>query len=122
MRGTCDGILRNAGLRGEEARDEVVITGAARGHDHAPCLHATERGEVGRKRADDRFTRDFDEVVELAASDKRRLGAERVEQARGGGSRLRGRRGKVELDPGIARSEEHTSELQSLAYLVCRLL
>src|SRR2546425_8124097 len=24
--------------------------------------------------------------------------------------------------PGVARSEEHTSELQSLAYLVCRLL
>src|SRR2546425_5016614 len=24
--------------------------------------------------------------------------------------------------PGLARSEEHTSELQSLAYLVCRLL
>src|SRR5205823_14867185 len=26
------------------------------------------------------------------------------------------------LDESIARSEEHTSELQSLAYLVCRLL
>src|SRR5205823_7286916 len=26
------------------------------------------------------------------------------------------------LDRGLARSEEHTSELQSLAYLVCRLL
>src|SRR2546425_8357944 len=26
------------------------------------------------------------------------------------------------LTPGIIRSEEHTSELQSLAYLVCRLL
>src|SRR5229473_4329418 len=25
-------------------------------------------------------------------------------------------------DAGLARSEEHTSELQSLAYLVCRLL
>src|SRR5687767_15776921 len=25
-------------------------------------------------------------------------------------------------DPGLVRSEEHTSELQSLAYLVCRLL
>src|SRR2546423_6509829 len=31
----------------------------------------------------------------------------------------RGERGDVE---GLARSEEHTSELQSLAYLVCRLL
>src|SRR2546423_10584670 len=26
------------------------------------------------------------------------------------------------FDPGASRSEEHTSELQSLAYLVCRLL
>ena len=25
-------------------------------------------------------------------------------------------------DPEVSRSEEHTSELQSLAYLVCRLL
>src|SRR3989441_8408923 len=29
---------------------------------------------------------------------------------------------EVFLDPSAARSEEHTSELQSLAYLVCRLL
>src|SRR2546425_2363654 len=28
----------------------------------------------------------------------------------------------VDLDTGPGRSEEHTSELQSLAYLVCRLL
>src|SRR2546425_12801300 len=28
----------------------------------------------------------------------------------------------VALSTGVARSEEHTSELQSLAYLVCRLL
>src|SRR2546425_2993319 len=26
------------------------------------------------------------------------------------------------MDPNVVRSEEHTSELQSLAYLVCRLL
>src|SRR2546425_9507969 len=30
--------------------------------------------------------------------------------------------GAVELVPEVPRSEEHTSELQSLAYLVCRLL
>src|SRR2546425_9655353 len=29
---------------------------------------------------------------------------------------------KMLKDPEIGRSEEHTSELQSLAYLVCRLL
>src|SRR3989441_5105046 len=30
--------------------------------------------------------------------------------------------GRTDRCPGGARSEEHTSELQSLAYLVCRLL
>src|SRR2546423_3466175 len=30
--------------------------------------------------------------------------------------------GKLPDRPAISRSEEHTSELQSLAYLVCRLL
>src|SRR2546425_3195004 len=35
-----------------------------------------------------------------------------------GDQRVRGR----ELDGVVQRSEEHTSELQSLAYLVCRLL
>src|SRR3712207_8858923 len=33
-----------------------------------------------------------------------------------------GRIGLIELDPGPLRSEEHTSELQSRQYLVCRLL
>src|SRR2546425_1359694 len=32
------------------------------------------------------------------------------------------RRGRARSDCGWRRSEEHTSELQSLAYLVCRLL
>src|SRR2546423_6243715 len=30
--------------------------------------------------------------------------------------------GSLLIDGGVIRSEEHTSELQSLAYLVCRLL
>src|SRR2546425_8390406 len=30
--------------------------------------------------------------------------------------------GEIEIPGGVDRSEEHTSELQSLAYLVCRLL
>src|SRR5205823_7969360 len=30
--------------------------------------------------------------------------------------------GKPNEDAGVVRSEEHTSELQSLAYIVCRLL
>src|SRR3712207_9105813 len=40
--------------------------------------------------------------------------------ARGGSSVAGGRPGPV--DAGPARSEEHTSELQSRQYLVCRLL
>src|SRR2546425_1357431 len=40
---------------------------------------------------------------------------------RRGGRALVPRRRDPAADPGV-RSEEHTSELQSLAYLVCRLL
>src|SRR5687767_15499669 len=36
--------------------------------------------------------------------------------------RLVGRRSRGRPRPEVRRSEEHTSELQSLAYLVCRLL
>src|SRR2546425_5551213 len=35
---------------------------------------------------------------------------------------IRGASRKRSLNPSFRRSEEHTSELQSLAYLVCRLL
>src|SRR2546425_8752625 len=49
-------------------------------------------------------------------------------RARGGGTKIPRRRevdqvpaGRAPLRP-MQRSEEHTSELQSLAYLVCRLL
>src|SRR5437762_3873943 len=38
------------------------------------------------------------------------------------GSRRKPKRPPLGLDPGAARSEEHTSELQSPMYLVCRLL
>src|SRR5205823_7994920 len=37
-------------------------------------------------------------------------------------SRRRRRRDRLHVEAAAARSEEHTSELQSLAYLVCRLL
>src|SRR5205823_10858726 len=47
----------------------------------------------------------------------RSRGGRGVSGRRAGGAGLRGRRCRA--DP---RSEEHTSELQSLAYLVCRLL
>src|SRR5205823_14665761 len=47
----------------------------------------------------------------------------RREHARGEAlGRERQRRLREELEGVLGRSEEHTSELQSLAYLVCRLL
>src|SRR5205823_13157588 len=60
----------------------------------------------------------------------RRAAAGVVARGRREGVRPAGRRRRVErrgrsLSPvgaRVARSEEHTSELQSLAYLVCRLL
>src|SRR2546425_3887972 len=39
-----------------------------------------------------------------------------------GRPRLLGRSGRRAAELALRRSEEHTSELQSLAYLVCRLL
>src|SRR3712207_7798079 len=42
--------------------------------------------------------------------------------APGGDVRRPGRVGRNELDQHLLRSEEHTSELQSRQYLVCRLL
>src|SRR5205823_13696074 len=51
-------------------------------------------------------------------------GAAQARAARGGGVADRsGTENRAQQRPGsLPRSEEHTSELQSLAYLVCRLL
>src|SRR2546425_8831718 len=50
-------------------------------------------------------------------------GARPVKSAAPGGPSGRGTGGQSAVDRrSIQRSEEHTSELQSLAYLVCRLL
>src|SRR2546423_8361106 len=74
-----------------------------------------------------------DEPVQLGRRHARRVAVEQLrrlaEQPRDAAAR--GRRDSDEIGPrrlaaarqdGGARSEEHTSELQSLAYLVCRLL
>src|SRR2546423_4143389 len=50
----------------------------------------------------------------------RSVGIDGLPEAAGLGQRFRGDQGG--LAPEALRSEEHTSELQSLAYLVCRLL
>src|SRR5947209_14168144 len=50
------------------------------------------------------------------------LAERRVVVAAGRGERRGGRDGTLEGDALLLRSEEHTSELQSRQYLVCRLL
>src|SRR3712207_6890966 len=59
--------------------------------------------------------------------ERRRTGPRRVSNAqgrrcRGGRRRLRPRAGRHAAAGAAPRSEEHTSELQSRQYLVCRLL
>src|SRR3712207_7853895 len=52
------------------------------------------------------------------AATRRRASSTVSPLARGGGGGLR----QLDPEPAAARSEEHTSELQSRQYLVCRLL
>src|SRR3989441_2658562 len=59
------------------------------------------------------------EALGLLVRDGGQAGPRRLRRRPGGGER--GRRHRRPRRPG-RRSEEHTSELQSLAYLVCRLL
>src|SRR5687767_15766212 len=49
-------------------------------------------------------------------------GSRRLRRDRQGGAQSRGAGGDQAGAHAAGRSEEHTSELQSLAYLVCRLL
>src|SRR3712207_7181801 len=51
-----------------------------------------------------------------------RPGARRLRTARGGDGALRGGHRPAVVGLQLLRSEEHTSELQSRQYLVCRLL
>src|SRR5205823_12041556 len=76
--------------------------------------HRGSRMSVGAADATTRARRDLPARRSSPRRDRRAA-------RRPGGGRARGRRRASEAgDP--ARSEEHTSELQSLAYLVCRLL
>src|SRR2546425_9043589 len=58
----------------------------------------------------------LDQLVVSVTRDARGLGEARIHRRIGDNPGQR-----VQLDD-VGRSEEHTSELQSLAYLVCRLL
>src|SRR3989441_10984997 len=103
--------LRRGGIGRRGPRDDAAGPGAAR--DLRPADAADGWGHTAARAAR--------EVAGYrgARRDRRRGGGERGRVPAARGARLRGqavppRRG--------ARSEEHTSELQSLAYLVCRLL
>src|SRR2546425_4666044 len=70
------------------------------------------------------YTTLFRSVLEQPGEQAHAL-VERSRQRRSGRDALcarRGQRGALGADLPPERSEEHTSELQSLAYLVCRLL
>src|SRR5437762_5909815 len=54
--------------------------------------------------------------------DEHRHGAARLPPARQHGKAVDQRQAEIEDDGVVGRSEEHTSELQSPMYLVCRLL
>src|SRR5205823_9798425 len=89
-------------------------------HDALPILEAVEAARGGDDDCQDgQRAHEVDEAAEAAEQDGeggeagRRL--QRVEDGAGPAEQD----GRQVEDP---RSEEHTSELQSLAYLVCRLL
>mgnify|MGYP002526402787 CR=1 FL=1 len=64
------------------------------------------------------FAFTVDELIEKAKSLKTQKFVLKAQIHAGG----RGKAGGVKIVNNIKRSEEHTSELQSQAYLVCRLL
>src|SRR2546425_3422039 len=117
-----------------------IKTIAAHGCYGVACLSAiTVQSTAGVRRVDpispDLVTETLEELagdVEIAAVHIGMLGAAKVVKAvadflegesvgRSAGRR-KNQLPNVVLDPILKRSEEHTSELQSLAYLVCRLL
>src|SRR5687767_15735164 len=65
---------------------------------------------------------EYNEVEEISVSALIRQIAARRPLTNGDGSRIHLVENPVETRIASYRSEEHTSELQSLAYLVCRLL
>src|SRR2546425_7727658 len=92
------------------ARDAATRALDAAGLDEAACLVVAATPEH------------LDEAVELCEALRDAAGANA--QIVGGATSAVLVPGDAEMEegPALGRSEEHTSELQSLAYLVCRLL
>src|SRR3712207_7842668 len=61
-------------------------------------------------------------LADVVAADRNRVPVRHLGGAVGEGVRDEAERRRGRVDVGAARSEEHTSELQSRQYLVCRLL
>src|SRR3989441_70537 len=129
-RGTISGRRRPAGRAPHRLRSARL--GAHRSHPTARRTHALAARWRHRRAESDRRAR------ARAGRGPPRLpgplphraalrGAPRVVPLRARGRdrsarRVHGRRARMDARAPRARSEEHTSELQSLAYLVCRLL
>src|SRR5687767_529751 len=140
--GSAAGLRRSSGSalclatvspRDRNAEDNVKTT-ECRGHDDvAPCDRKNDRDDAGEEKADPHDWNDAD--GKRAAGDDTRAvehepepGEHRDQRRLIEDRRQHGadddRRGEAhrELSTWAGKSEEHTSELQSLAYLVCRLL
>src|SRR5262245_43663368 len=134
-----DSIVLVAGFQGVSTDSRDVTTLGRGGSDTtAVALAATLRAEVceiytdvaGVFSADPRIVPEahkipivsYEEMLEMAASGAKVLQLRSVEYARNHGVRIHCRSSADEGAGTLVRSEEHTSELQSLRHLVCRLL
>src|SRR5205823_8833258 len=82
-----------------------------------PPPQAGEVMELCRRALVARFQRQLHGLLALRG-EVERLGQHQIAVGLGGGGGLRRQAERDAVEPGVGRSEEHTSELQSLAYLV----
>src|SRR5687767_12333202 len=100
----------------------TAIRGRSSGSDSARCLSDAERRVRGVRGAEDRAARDEDRRSCLRDDRRGQHVDPAVDLDGNGDTAIADRIGRLpDLGHDLAH-EEHTSELQSLAYLVCRLL
>src|SRR2546425_2152472 len=117
------------GVSGKDVRERRRVTRASLRHDARDDLGDPSEGDAFLEEELDRYFIGRVEPCRRGAALPRRLASHDVGREPLGLQRLEGERASRDgieaahaliRDP--VRSEEHTSELQSLAYLVCRLL